>query len=363
MVTSRDVQDIVSKLSSDKAKAREDGVKLLNTWLEGERSIRFCNYLSEKTMKLNPDKMPHAETWPYLITLLLQCVSLEISSSKKRLPKLTFAKTLRIVVQRSEDVKFAGKMPTLLPVVKNLFNHLWDVLSSVPSFQAEYGIILRLLLSIGDYRFHLRKKIYSSLVHFYIERVETTLSEENDSHSVPREEVFRCITTLHSLLENPPGDLAEDVRGDIAKGFIQIFSHVREESKMSRKLMECVNVYLLNNGPNLSWESLEIHNAVRNFVFRCWLTTRDHGLKDTLILYARVQLSLSRGDLEGSSLVEELLDVICKELDQGSLPIVGVSWPEATKDDRCGVLSGSQYCLVELSALVLYRVHFLHIND
>ncbi|CAN1347706.1 Serine/threonine-protein kinase ATM [Linum perenne] len=355
MVTSRDVQDIVSKLSSDKAKAREDGVKLLNTWLEGERSIRFCNYLSEKTMKLNPDKMPHAETWPYLITLLLQCVSLEISSSKKRLPKLTFAKTLRIVVQRSEDVKFAGKMPTLLPVVKNLFNHLWDVLSSVPSFQAEYGIILRLLLSIGDYRFHLRKKIYSSLVHFYIERVETTLSEENDSHSVPREEVFRCITTLHSLLENPPGDLAEDVRGDIAKGFIQIFSHVREESKISRKLMECVNVYLLNNGPNLSWESLEIHNAVRNFVFRCWLTTRDHGLKDTLILYARVQLSLSRGDLEGSSLVEELLDVICKELDQGSLPIVGVSWPEATKDDRCGVLSGSQYCLVELSALVLYR--------
>ncbi|CAI0398621.1 unnamed protein product, partial [Linum tenue] len=355
MVTSRDVQEIVSKLSSDKAKAREDGLKLLNTWLEGERSVRFCSYLSQNSMKLNPDKIPHAETWPYLITLLIQCVSSEISSSKKRLPKSAFAKTLRVVVQRAEDVKFSGKMPVLLPVVKPLFNHLWDVLSSVPSFQSEYGIILRLLLIIGDYRFHLRKKIYINLIHFYLESVETTLSEQNDSHCVPREEVFRCVLTLHSLLENPPADLGEDVRVEIAKGFVQIFSCVREESKISRKLMECVNVYLLNGGPNLSHECLEIHDAVRNFVFRCWLTTRDRGLKDALMLYARLQLNLTRGNIEGSSLVEELLDVICKELDQGSLPNVGVPWAETMKDDKCGALSGSQYCLVELSSLVLYR--------
>ncbi|CAN1347710.1 Serine/threonine-protein kinase ATM [Linum perenne] len=73
MVTSRDVQDIVSKLSSDKAKAREDGVKLLNTWLEGERSIRFCNYLSEKTMKLNPDKMPHGKIHTIYYGFLPHC--------------------------------------------------------------------------------------------------------------------------------------------------------------------------------------------------------------------------------------------------------------------------------------------------
>lgn len=49
-----------------------------------------------------------AETWPFIITLLTRCVSLEISSSKRRLPKINFAKTLRIVVQRAEDVKFFG---------------------------------------------------------------------------------------------------------------------------------------------------------------------------------------------------------------------------------------------------------------
>lgn len=49
-----------------------------------------------------------AETWPFIISLLTQCVTLEISSSKRRLPKLSFAKTLRIVVQRAEDAKFSG---------------------------------------------------------------------------------------------------------------------------------------------------------------------------------------------------------------------------------------------------------------
>lgn len=49
-----------------------------------------------------------AESWPFLVKILIQCLSLEISSSKKRLPKLNFAKTLRIVVQRAEDDKFSG---------------------------------------------------------------------------------------------------------------------------------------------------------------------------------------------------------------------------------------------------------------
>lgn len=56
----------------------------------------------------------------------------------------------------------AGKMLPLLPVVKTLFSHIWDVLSNVPSFQSEYGIILRHLLAVKDYRFHLRKRIYCS---------------------------------------------------------------------------------------------------------------------------------------------------------------------------------------------------------
>lgn len=58
---------------------------------------------------LNLEFIFAAETWPFLVTLLIRCVSLEISSSKKRLPKLVFAKTLRIVVQRAEDAKFSGQ--------------------------------------------------------------------------------------------------------------------------------------------------------------------------------------------------------------------------------------------------------------
>lgn len=53
----------------------------------------------------------------------------------------------------------------------------------------------------------------------------------------------------------------------------------RDEGKLSRKLIECVNTYLLKDGPNLGCQSLEIHDAVKQFVFRCWTTTHDRGLK------------------------------------------------------------------------------------
>lgn len=53
----------------------------------------------------------------------------------------------------------------------------------------------------------------------------------------------------------------------------------RDEGKISRKLIECINIYLLKDGPNLGSESMEIHEAVQQFVFRCWLTTHDRALK------------------------------------------------------------------------------------
>lgn len=55
-----------------------------------------------------------------------------------------------------------GKLLPLSSVVKPLFNHVWDVLSNVPSFQSEYGIILRHLLAVRDYSFQMRKRIYCS---------------------------------------------------------------------------------------------------------------------------------------------------------------------------------------------------------
>ncbi|CAL5444633.1 unnamed protein product [Camellia sinensis] len=355
MVTSRDVQEIVSKLSSDKAKTREEGLKLLNTWLEGESSIGFCRYIGQKTAMLKPNDVPHSETWPFLVKLLTQCVSLELSSSKRRLPKLIFAKTLRIVVQRTEDAKYSGKNLLLLSMVKLLFNHIWDVLNDVPSFQTEYGIILRLLLEVKDYRFHMRKRVYCSLVLLYIEKVQTSLSGSNSIQSNPKEDVFRCILTLHSLLENPPGDFPVNLREDIVRGFVRILSFVRDEGKISRKLIECLNTYLLKDGPNLGCQSLEIHDAVRQFLFRCWITTHDRGLKDALILYARLQLNLTRGAADGSTLVEQLLDVVGKDLDQNNICSSSIPWSDTTKDDKCGNLTSSQCGLVELAALVFYR--------
>lgn len=355
-VTSRDIQDIVSKLSSDKAKSREEGIKLLNAWLEeGQRSVEFCRYIGEKTARLKPDEIPHSETWPFLVTLLTKCVSLEISGSKKRLPKLNFAKTLRILIQRGEDVKFSGKDMPLLPVAKLLFNHVWDVLKDTPSFQSEYGTILRHLLAVRTYRFHMRKRVYCCLVLLYMEKVETSLQEKSDGQINPREEVFRCITTLHSLLENPPGDFPDTLQEDIVKGFIGIFSYVREEGKISRKLIECINIYLLKDGPNLGSKSLEIHDALQHFVFRCWMTTHDRGLKDSLVLYARLQLNLMRDLSDGSSLLEQLQDVLGKELDQMSSCTINLPWKDTTRDDKYGSLTSSQCGLMELAAFVFCR--------
>ncbi|XP_052181201.1 serine/threonine-protein kinase ATM isoform X3 [Diospyros lotus] len=354
MVTSGDVQEIVSKLSSDKAKTREEGIKLLNTWLDGERSIGFCRYIGQETAMLKPNDIPHSETWPFLIKLLIQSASFEISSSKRRLPKLIFAKTLRIAVQRSEDAKFSGKN-LLLSVVKLLFNHILDVLKDVPSFQSEYGIILRHLLAVRDYRFHMRKRVYYSLVLLYTERVQTSLSGTNNIHSNPKEDVFRCTLTLHSLLENPPGDFPDNIREDIVRGFVGIFSCLRDEGKISRKLIECINAYLLKDGPNLGCQSLEIHDALKQFAFRCWISTHDRGLKDALVLYARLQLNLMRGAADGSALVEQLLEVVGKELDQSSIGSTSLTRSDTTKDDKCGKLTSSQCGLLELAALVFYR--------
>ncbi|KAK3035324.1 hypothetical protein RJ639_034032, partial [Escallonia herrerae] len=222
-VTSRDVQEIVSKLDTDKAKPREvpplplyfipiadrsvEGIKLLNAWLEGERSIAFCKFVGHNTALLKPNEIPH------------------------------------------------------------------------------------------------------SLVLLYIGKVEMGLSVDNSGQLNPKEEVFRCILTLHALLENPPGDFPDNLREDIVKGFAGIFSCVRDEGKVSRKLIECINTYLLRDGPNLGCQSLEIHDAVQQFVFRCWITTHDRGLKDALVLYAKLQLKLTRGAADGRALLEQLLDV------------------------------------------------------
>lgn len=60
-----------------------------------------------------------------------------------------------------------------------------------------------------------------------MEKVETSLSTESIGHSNPKEEVFRFTLTLQSLLENPPGDIPDELREVMIMGFVGIFAHVR----------------------------------------------------------------------------------------------------------------------------------------
>lgn len=127
----------------------------------------------------------------------------------------------------------------------------------------------------------------------------------------------------------------------------------RDEGKVSRKLIECVNTYLLKDGPNLGCDSWKIHEALRESVFRYWLSSHDRNLKVfylwsmsdpplppilfslqinsigcmflqvAFFTYTRLQLSLTRETAAVSSLVEQLVDVIFKELDQSSMTSSG----------------------------------------
>lgn len=39
----------------------QEGIKLLCTWLEGERSVAFCKFLGQNTAKLKPNEVPHCK--------------------------------------------------------------------------------------------------------------------------------------------------------------------------------------------------------------------------------------------------------------------------------------------------------------
>lgn len=80
-----------------------------------------------------------------------------------------------------------------------------------------------LLLTLSSFSFSFGQ----DLVLLYMGKVETSFSEKSNSQYNPKEEVFRCVLTLHSLLENPPGDFPDNLREDVVKGFIGIFSFLR----------------------------------------------------------------------------------------------------------------------------------------
>lgn len=53
------------------------------------------------------------------------------------------------------------------------------------------------------------------------------MDKKGQSLSNVKEDVFRNVLTLHVLLENSPSDFPDNLRGDVVKGFIGIFSNMR----------------------------------------------------------------------------------------------------------------------------------------
>ncbi|CAJ2645058.1 unnamed protein product [Trifolium pratense] len=79
----------------------------------------------------------------------------------------------------------------------------------------------------SSFKFDFESPPGQGLVMLYIEKVEASLNGKNISHFTSKEEVFRNILTLHSLLDYPPGDYPVNLREDIVKGFVKICSFIR----------------------------------------------------------------------------------------------------------------------------------------
>lgn len=54
-------EDCVILISGIVVVCQQEGIKLLNTWLEGERSYNFCKFIGLNTAKLRPDEIPHSK--------------------------------------------------------------------------------------------------------------------------------------------------------------------------------------------------------------------------------------------------------------------------------------------------------------
>jgi hypothetical protein len=89
-------------------------------------------------------------------------------------------------------------------------------------------------------------------------------------------------------------------------------------------------------------------------MFHSWPVTHDRALKSLFITYAKVQLELARAIPE---ILEKLLDVIIKELDQNFNTGAGLVWCEAPRDEKAGSLRCFQEELMDLSATALYLAY------
>ncbi|KAF6985526.1 hypothetical protein CFC21_003377 [Triticum aestivum] len=357
MATARDVEEVVQKLASDRARPRDEGVKLLGTWLQGDRAPTFCRLLARNTARAKPGHLASGATWPFLITALAKCVLADIAAKRRGATRSAAAGMLRAAVRCAEDARLSGHSLLLVSVAKQLFSHILEVIKDAPSFQLEYSPILRQLLTVKEYRYQMKPRTYSNLVVLYMKKVATGFDANFSNQASSKEESFRCTWTLHVLLENPPGDYPDTMREEVLNGFCAIFSHIRrQDGKLTSKLMECVNTFLLMDGPNLGDKSVEIHKAVQDFILRSWLMTRDLRLKSLFITYVKIQLKLARA-IPKVLERKNLLGVIMDDLDQNVNTEAGLLWCEASRDAKDVSLRCSLEELMDLSATIFYQAY------
>ncbi|KAK8948262.1 Serine/threonine-protein kinase ATM [Platanthera guangdongensis] len=118
--------------------------------------------------------------------------------------------------------------------------------------------------------------------------------------------------------------------------------------------MECINTYLLKDGPYLGDLATYIHLSIPEFLFRFCLTTHDRGLKVCFIIYASIQTKLYRNTSDEILLVEKLLDIVSKDLGQETVASSGMLWCDASRDDKMGLVGNVYQSLMELAALVFF---------
>ncbi|GBG59952.1 hypothetical protein CBR_g286 [Chara braunii] len=260
-------------------------------------------------------------TWPGLCHALCTCIWVEVQSSKKKVPDNMLARTFKKFIQKAED-RSCGRRGFLARKIKSIFQHMYEIIRGVPIFGSDYGTVLRQLIAVSEYRLRMPKRIYGELLHLYTEKV----LEMVHTKSTRTEEGFRNALTMFTLLQNPPGDFPDSLRDETVDMFCQIFERLRDEGRIAEKLVAALNAFLLNQGLNLGDGVASIHASFRDFMVRAWLTTHDRKLKEGLVLYGRLQARL-RGVvlLKDEGAIEELLDLVEKELDLSGASALGGS--------------------------------------
>jgi ataxia telangiectasia mutated family protein len=154
MVSKEDVEELVEKLCSDKAKARKEAVKELHSYLEGSGGGAFIAFLDQESASLHDRsiRIP-AASWPGLLQALCQCIYTEVLAAKKRPPESILAKTFKLYIQKAEESKREGGKLFLWRKALMLFQHIDKVLQDTPNFVMDYATILRQLLQVREYRY------------------------------------------------------------------------------------------------------------------------------------------------------------------------------------------------------------------